>query len=177
MITLKTPRLQLRPFVESDLNNLIELDHDPEVMKYLGGKITPLEEIQKILPLLIERQTRWLNYGTWCADLISTGENIGWFTLKPVPALNNEFEVGYRLKQKFWGQGYATEGSRFLVEYGFNTLNLPKIIGLTDLNNKASQHVLMKSGLLRVADIASPFAADFIGAMTAKFEMLKPIKA
>ncbi|MEQ1723213.1 MAG: GNAT family N-acetyltransferase [Pseudobdellovibrio sp.] len=174
MITLKTTRLRLRPFVESDLKNLIELDHDLEVMKYLGGKITPLEEIQKILPVLIERQTRWLNYGTWCADLISTGENIGWFTLKPVPTLNDEFEVGYRLKKRFWGHGYATEGSRFLVEYGFETLKLPKIIGLTDLNNKASQNVLIKSGLERVADIPSPFASHFIGAITAKFEMLKP---
>ncbi len=98
-----------------------------------------IEELHRILSFLIEHQTRWLNYGTWCVDLISTGENIGWFTLKPVPSLNDEFEVGYRLKK-----------------------------------NKASQNVIMKSGLERAADIPSPFANHFIGAMNAKFEILKP---
>lgn len=174
MITLNTKRLKLRPFTETDLNNLMDLDQDPEVMRYLGGLLTPTEELKTTLSFLLERQTRWLTYGTWCADLLSTGENIGWFTLKPVPKLNDEFEVGYRLKKIFWGQGYATEATRFLVEYGFKNLNLPKIIGLTDLNNKASQNVLAKSGLFRKPDIASPFPAMFIGAEIAKFELLRP---
>lgn len=157
MITLSTQRLKLRPFNENDLQNLIDLDQDPEVMKYLGGKITPLEEIKEALPRILARD--WKTYGTWMADLIDTGENIGWFTLKPVPKLNDEYEVGYRLKKKHWGKGYATEGTKFLINYGFEKLNLPKIIGLTDLGNKASQHVLQKSGLVRKADIPSPWEA------------------
>lgn len=160
MIALTTQRLKLRPFNENDLQNLIDLDHDLEVMKYLGGKITPLEEIKAILPKLIERQPKWITYGTWMADLIDSGENIGWFTLKPVPKLNNDYEVGYRLKKKHWGKGYATEGTKFLVNYGFENLKLSKIIGLTDLENKASQHVLKKSGLIRKADIPSPWEAN-----------------
>lgn len=173
MISLQTTRLLLRPFNENDLNNLIELDQDPEVMKYLGNQITPIEKIKEGLSVLIERQPRWKTYGTWCADLLSTGENIGWFTLKPVPAINNEYEIGYRLKKKFWGYGYATEGSEFLIEYGFKQLHLPKIIGLTDPHNKASQHVLQKCGLVYKGDIANPWPILNID-KTSYFELFNP---
>ena len=171
MITLTTERLKLRPFNENDLQNLIDLDQDPEVMRYLGGKLIATEDLQKLLPILLERQPKWINYGTWMADELATGQTIGWFTLKPLAQLNNEYEVGYRLKKKFWGKGYATEGAKFLVDYGFNVLKIPKIIACTDLKNSGSQKVLTKAGLTRVADIPSPFARDFIGGMIAKFEI------
>lgn len=173
MISLLTARLKLRPFNENDLQNLIDLDQDPEVMKYLGGKTIPTEELQAMLPKILERQPKWVTYGTWMADELSSGETIGWFTLKPLAQLNNEYEVGYRLKKKFWGKGYATEGTKFLVDYGFTKLGLPNIIACTDLNNANSQKVLMKSGLIRVADIPSPFPPEFIGAKIAKFEIYK----
>lgn len=159
----------LRPFNENDLQNLIDLDQDPEVMRYLGAKLTPLSELQELLPKLIERQSRWLDYGTWAADLISTGENIGWFTFKPLPQLGEEYEVGYRLKKKFWKQGLATEGSRYLVKYGFEKLHLPKVVGITHLENSASQHVLQKCGLTRVADIPNLWGEP---GYIAKFERL-----
>ena len=171
MITLATQRLKLRPFNEHDLQNLIDLDQDPEVMRYLGGRLTPAEKLKKILPVLLERQTKWVNYGTWIAEELATQEAIGWFTLKPLPQLNNEYDVGYRLKKKFWGQGYATEGAKFLVDYGFHTLKLQKIVACTDLKNLGSQKVLLKAGLTRVADIPSPFAPEFIGPLIAKFEI------
>lgn len=157
MISLKTQRLLLRPFVESDLQNLIDLDQDPEVMRYVGGNVIPNADIAAVIPRLLQRQPIWKVYGTWAADLLETNENIGWFTLKPMPQLNNEYEVGYRLKKKFWGQGLATEGARFLVEYGFTELKLPKIIGLTHLENSASQNILQKCGLIRQPDIKNPF--------------------
>jgi RimJ/RimL family protein N-acetyltransferase len=171
MITLFTERLKLRPFNDGDLQNLKDLDQDPEVMKYLGGKLVPTEELEAMLPKLIERQPKWVTYGTWMADELSTGETIGWFTLKPLVQLNNEYEVGYRLKKKFWGKGYATEGTKFLVDYGFKKLNLPLIIGCTDLANENSQKVLMKAGLKRVPDIPSPFPEEFLGTKIAKFEI------
>lgn len=173
MITLFTERLKLRPFNENDLQHLIDLDQDPEVMKYLGGKLIPTEELKPLLQKLIDRQPKWISYGTWMADELHSGEAIGWFTLKPLPQLNNEYEVGYRLKKKFWGKGYATEGTKFLVNYGFTKLELPKIIGCTDLLNENSQKVLMKAGLKRVPDIASPFPEEFLGPKIAKFEIYK----
>ena len=157
MISLNTKRLLLRPFLDTDLQNLIDLDTDPEVMRYIGsGKLSSLHELQELLPKLLKRQESWADYGTWMADL-SNGENIGWFTLKPLAQLDNDFEIGYRLKRKFWGQGLATEGSQFLVQYGFGPLNLKKIIGLTDPGNTGSQNVLKKSGLIYKGLIPNPF--------------------
>lgn len=156
MISLETERLLLRPFTKNDLSNLIALDSDPEVMRYLGGKLTPVRQLEETLNILLERQPRWVNYGTWATDLKSTGENVGWFTFKPVPRLNDDYEIGYRLKRKFWGQGIATEGSKMLVDYGFQKRSLPKIIGLTHLENYASQKVLKKCGLKEVGPIPAP---------------------
>jgi [ribosomal protein S5]-alanine N-acetyltransferase len=58
-----------------------------------------------------------------------------------------EVEVGYRLRHDAWGQGFATEGARELVRYGFDTVGLLRIIGITDPDNLASQNVLRKCGL------------------------------
>lgn len=171
MISLTTDRLILRPFNENDLQNLIDLDTDPEVMKYLGAKLTSIDDLRKTLGMLLERQPRWKHYGTWATDLKSTGECVGWFTFKPVPKLDDDYEVGYRLKRKFWGRGIATEGAKMLVDYGFKERHLPKIIGLTHLENKASQQVLKKCGLKEVGAIDNPF--DFIEGKVLLLERLR----
>lgn len=160
MISLKTERLYLRPILDTDLNNFVELDTDPEVVKYISAGIpTTIKELTELLPKLLIRQEGFINYGTWMADL-SNGENIGWFTFKPLPSLNNEMEVGYRLKKRYWGNGFATEGCRFLVNYGFEILKAKKIIAVTHLENIASQHVLQKCGLKKIGPIPNPFRKD-----------------
>ncbi len=63
-----------------------------------------------------------------------------------------EIEVGYRLLKKFWSQGYATEMSKALIEYGFNQMKLDKIVGITHPENFASQNVLTKAGLVYVRE-------------------------
>jgi RimJ/RimL family protein N-acetyltransferase len=75
-----------------------------------------------------------------------TGRYIGWFTLKYIPD-TVEVEVGYRLLRNAWGRGFATEGARELVRYGFDDLGLHRIVGLTHRDNAASQRVLQKAGL------------------------------
>lgn len=157
MITLQTERLVLRPFAEEDADLLYNLDSDPDVVRYVGGTLATKENCQEILKRLIDRQPLWKTYGTWVAELKSTGESIGWFTLKPIVQHNNDYEVGYRLLKKHWGQGYATEGSRMLVQYGLNELKLEKIVAFTHLDNKASQNVLRKSGLNLLGQIDNFF--------------------
>ena len=74
------------------------------------------------------------------------GAFIGWGCLKYTPP-TCDVEVGYRLLHEAWGQGYATEIATALVRYGFGTLTLDRIIGVTHPGNTASQRVLLKSGL------------------------------
>jgi RimJ/RimL family protein N-acetyltransferase len=84
--------------------------------------------------------------GVWRASLRESGKFIGWYCLKYCPP-TTDVEVGYRLLHAHWGCGYATEGARALVDYGFDDLGVMRIIGVTHPGNKASQHVLMKAGL------------------------------
>jgi RimJ/RimL family protein N-acetyltransferase len=84
-IFLETDRLILRRFTEADADLLVELDGDPEVMKYInGGRPTPREEIQnEYLPWFLHYYDQESGYGFWAAVEKSTGEFLGWFHLRP----------------------------------------------------------------------------------------------
>ena len=110
---LETERLVLRHFTEDDVDNLVELDGDPEVMHFInGGRPTPREEIASdVLPAFLGYYERFEGYGFWAAVDKSTGRFLGWFHFRPARgAPAGEIELGYRLRRSAWGQGYATEG-------------------------------------------------------------------
>jgi RimJ/RimL family protein N-acetyltransferase len=145
---LETLRLELREFVPSDLPDLVRLDSDRRVMRYIGdGRTTPMADLEAMIPRIRRVYRLYPGLGTWRAARRDTGECIGWFTFKYVPK-TIEIEVGYRLLPEAWGQGFATEGARELVRYGFDDLGLERIIGVTHPDNLASQRVLMKAGLV-----------------------------
>jgi RimJ/RimL family protein N-acetyltransferase len=144
---LQTLRLDLREFVAGDFDDLWRLDQDPEVMRYIGdGKRSSRARIAMTMRRIPRIYRRYPGLGSWRAARRDSGEYIGWFTLKYIPR-TVEVEVGYRLLREAWGQGFATEGARELVRYGFDTVGLDRIVGLTHPDNRASQRVLMKSGL------------------------------
>ena len=143
----KTARIALRRFVPSDAGDLLRLDSDPRVMRYInGGKPSTPAEIAVAMKRIPRIYAMYPGLGTWRAERRDTGAYIGWFTFKYVPK-TPEIEVGYRLLHDAWGQGFATEGATALVHYGFDTLGLYRIIGLTHKDNVASQRVLTKAGL------------------------------
>jgi len=145
---LQTLRLDLREFVAGDFDDVYRLNQDPRVMRYIGdGRLSTRAEIATAMRRILRTYRRYPGLGSWRASRRDTGAYIGWFTLKYIPR-TVEVEVGYRLRHEAWGQGFATEGARELVRYGFDSLGLYRIIGLTDPDNVASQRVLMKSGLV-----------------------------
>jgi RimJ/RimL family protein N-acetyltransferase len=144
---LQTLRLDLRVLVPSDADDLWRLNQDPRVMRYInGGKPSTRAEIAMAMRRILRIYRRYPGLGTWHASRRDTGAFIGWFTLKYVPR-TVEVEVGYRFRRDAWGRGFATEGARELVRYGFDDVGLHRIIGLTHPDNAASQNVLMKCGL------------------------------
>jgi RimJ/RimL family protein N-acetyltransferase len=146
-VRLRTARLDLREFVASDLDDLLRLDSDPRVLKYInGGKSMSLPEIEATMRRVTGYYALYPGLGVWRASRRDNGDFVGWYCLKYCPP-SADVEVGYRLLFEAWGQGLATEGARGLVDYGFGELGLAKIIGVTHPGNKASQHVLQKSGL------------------------------
>lgn len=148
-ILLRTPRLVFRDFTTADVDRLVELDADPEVMRYISkGQPTPRETfINDVLPRWFAFQARQPPQGFWAAHLGDDGPFIGWFHLRPDKFVPEEMELGYRLHRRFWGQGLATEGSRALVEAGFREWNIGKISARTLVTNLTSQRVMAKAGL------------------------------
>ena len=149
MILLETRRLRLRRFVRKDVDRLVELDSDPEVMRYVTyGVPTPRATYEDvILPrwFAIYAQTPQLGY--WAAEALDGGGFLGWFHLRPDRFDAGEQELGYRLARAAWGRGLATEGARALVEHGFTRDGAPKISARTLAANLRSRRVMANCGL------------------------------
>jgi RimJ/RimL family protein N-acetyltransferase len=152
-ITLETPRLILRQFTEDDVDNLFDLNSDPEVMRYLtGGRPTPRDEIRdKTIPFHLGVYDRLDRLGTWAAESRATGDFLGWFHFRPGHESDlTNIDLGYRLRRSAWHKGYATEGSRALIDRGFTDLGVQRVFAHTMTVNAASRHVLEKCGLTLV---------------------------
>lgn len=149
-VYLETERLLLRQFTPADVDNLVELDSDPAVMRYLnGGTPTPRDVIERdILPRFLRSYARGDGFGRWAAIEKATGAFLGWFSFQPHDdAHPDDVELGYRLRKAAWGRGYATEGARALIRKGFTELGVRRVYATTYQDNLASRRVMEKAGL------------------------------
>jgi RimJ/RimL family protein N-acetyltransferase len=158
VILLETERLRFRRFVAEDLDRLVELDSDPEVMRYITyGEPTPRERYEReIIPRWLGFQETMPLLGYWAAETRTAGEVVGWFHLRPDRFDAGEQELGYRLRRGSWGQGLATEGGRALVAYGFERAGADKISARTLAANAGSRRVMEKCGLAFECDFVYP---------------------
>lgn len=136
----------MRRFVVADRDDVWRLDSDPRVMKYITGKAATPDETAATIARVTRYYDRYPDLGAWYTVRRDTGAFIGWFSLKYAGA-SPDVEIGYRLAPEAWGQGFATEGAKAMHDYGFDDLGLYRIIGVTHPGNKASQRVLLKTGL------------------------------
>lgn len=149
-VFLATERMVLRRFTEADEDHLVELDSDPEVMRFLTRGIpTPRDAIQNdILPVFLRSYKRFPGFGVFAAISKECGDFLGWFSFQPTDqARRDEVSLGYRLRRSIWGQGYATEGVRALIRLGFTHLGIQRVIATTYQDNLASRRVMEKAGL------------------------------
>jgi RimJ/RimL family protein N-acetyltransferase len=163
---LETERLLLRCFTADDAGVLVELDSDPAVMRYVtGGRPTPRAEIEtEILPAWLGWYERTPGYGFWAAIEKAGGAFIGWFHLRPADDDRpDEPELGYRLCTSAWGKGYATEGSRALIERAFRELGAERVTAGTMAINVASRRVMEKAGLRYVRTFHSEWPEKIDG--------------
>ena len=147
-VLLETDRLTLRQFTPGDVELLVELDSDPEVMRYLsGGAPTSRDAIaSRILPSFIAASEEHEGLGYWAALDRPSGDFVGWFALHPVDGDPRELRLGYRLRRSAWGRGLATEGARALLAAGF-ARGAERISAGTYQDNTASRRVLEKVGM------------------------------
>ncbi|WP_430467822.1 GNAT family N-acetyltransferase [Winogradskyella ouciana] len=149
-IKLETKRLILRPINENDAQNFYEMDSNPKVHIYLGNNpVTSIEQSKSKIEGILQ-QYKDYGVGRLAMERKDTGEFIGWSGLKSERELRKEFDyydLGYRLKEEFWGNGYATEAAIASLDFGFNDLKLKEICAAADVNHIASNTILKKIGM------------------------------
>jgi ribosomal-protein-alanine N-acetyltransferase len=152
---LTTERLGLRRFTADDLEWLADVYGDTEVTRYLGG-VKNRSRTQEFL------DTRILRYydehpglGVWMTIERATGTPVGFHLLNHIRG-ESIIQIGYALAKSAWGHGFASEMAEAVLAYGFLDLQLPRIAGMTSLQNLASQRVLLKIGLERRGERAFP---------------------
>lgn len=137
---LQTARLSMRPVVLADTDLLVELDSDPEVMRFLTGRASSRAEVQRLI--LEPAGCRWVAHHT------ETGEFVGWFGL--VPGAAGTYDVGYRLRRRWWGHGLATEGTRAIIDAAFSSLDAHRVTAQTMAVNQRSRRVMERCGMRHV---------------------------
>lgn len=161
-ILLHTPRLVLRDFTADDAEALLELDSDPQVMRFISnGAPTPREDIDnEVLPAFLGYRQSTPGFGFWAAQDPGSGEFFGWFHLRPDPgtgAGTEEPELGYRLRRACWGRGLATEGSRALIDHAFAHPATLRVTASTMAVHTASRAVMERCGM----SLVRTFHADW----------------
>ncbi|WP_284090552.1 GNAT family N-acetyltransferase [Acinetobacter pittii] len=154
---IETQRLILRQWKESDVEPFITMGLDQHVMQFFPNLLTPQEShnlIQKISSLIDKN-----GWGFWAVELKETHQFIGFIGLHSQPEqfdFSPCVEIGWRLAKGFWKQGYATEGAKAALDYGFNVLNLDKIVSFTTNINTPSQAVMERLGMHKVKNFDHP---------------------
>lgn len=143
--TLETPRLRLRAFREEDTEPLLALFSDREVVQYLGDRSIPGR--QDVWRSIAGWLGHWVmrGYGVWAVEERETGDLVGRIGLMN-PADWPGPEVGYVLGKRWWGRGYATEGARAAMDWGFENVGFEELISLIDPANAASIAVATRLG-------------------------------
>jgi RimJ/RimL family protein N-acetyltransferase len=143
---LETERLRLSPLTEADLDDLVELDGDPEVRRMVDphGILIPVDPSDR-------RTFEWerivMPGGFYGARERVGNAFVGWFQLEAAPDREDEAELGYRFRRNAWGLGYATEGARALVGHALDVLRYRRVFAHALTDNPASIRVLEKVGL------------------------------
>ena len=146
IVTIETERLILRPFTLDDIPAAHGMNLDERVNEYTGdGGVVSLEETTRRIQEDVLGDYAKYGYGRLAVILKSENKFIGFAGLKYLDDMN-EVDLGYRFLSAHWGKGIATEAAIACLNYGFNTLQLKRIIAMLLPNNIGSIRVLEKTG-------------------------------
>ena len=148
MTILETERLLMRRLVASDLDDLYALYRDPEIRRYFPEGTLTMEETREELEWFLNGHPDHPALGLWATIYKPTGQFIGRCGLLPWTIDGvDEVEIAYLIAKPWQRQGLGAEVARALVQYGFETLRLERLIALVDPENEASIRTAEKAGL------------------------------
>ncbi len=149
MTELRTERLLLRQWRDSDREPFAELNADPETMRYFPATIAREESdafVDRVSELIAER-----GWGLWAVEVVGGSPFVGFVGLNVTrfEPLVGAVEIGWRLRREHWGKGYATEAAREALRFGFEELGLEEIVSFTSVENTPSRRVMERIGMTR----------------------------
>lgn len=145
MIVIETERLYLKEFSLSDAESMYALNLDPEVLKYTGDE--PFNSIEEARDFIENyKQYQLYGFGRWSVFIKERNEYIGWCGLKYTED-KNEYDIGFRFLKEHWNKGFATETAAACLNFGFENLQIDRIVGRAMSVNFASIKVLEKIGM------------------------------
>ena len=155
-LELRTDRLRLRQWLPSDRMPFAALNADPRVMEHLPA-VLPREESDRLAARNEVHFDRH-GFGLWAMEIPNVASFAGFVGLS-VPSFEAPFtpcvEIGWRLAADHWGRGYATEGARAVLTFGFQILELGEIVSFTAPGNVRSRRLMERIGM--VHDSADDF--------------------
>lgn len=147
---IRTDRLLLRRWRPADREPFAAMNADPRVTEFLPTPLSRAESDAWVARAEAHFETH--GYGHWAVEVSGVAPFAGFVGLS-APRFDAPFqpcvEIGWRLAAEHWGRGYATEGARAVLAFGFETLDLEEIVSFTVPENVRSRRVMEKIGMTR----------------------------
>ena len=149
---IRTARLLLRPVVEADAPDFVDLFTDPDVVRYLYNDVIPAAEIPAYM-------TRYINGVVpgdqeWLTLAVEfEGEFMGLASVCYRSVEHRQAELGYIFKASGEGQGFATEAARRMLAWCFEELDVHRVVGRIEVRNIKSERVLQRLGMRKEAHL------------------------
>lgn len=147
-LILTTERLLLRDFIKSDWQTVLTYQQDPLYLRYNEWTSRTADEVRQFIQMFLDQQNQVprLKF-QFAITLKPGGQLIGNCGVRRDSPEAREGDIGYELDPRFWGQGYATEAARAVLQFGFTQMNLHRITAWCVADNVGSARVLEKLGM------------------------------
>lgn len=149
---IETGRLILRDWREEDVEPFIRHTNTPAVMRWLGG----VRDEAQVREMLVGKFNQWLaerGFTFWAVERREDGEPLGFCGLKiaddPGTLIEGLHEVGWRLRDDVWGQGYAKEAATASLDFAFDRAGAGQVVALTVIGNEPSWGLMERLGMTR----------------------------
>ena len=157
----ESPRLGFRQWRNSDRKPFAEMNACKEVMRFFPDVLSMDQSNERLNRILEYFETN--DFGLWAVEIKETKEFIGFIgfnTAVCIPEVSPVTEIGWRLDNKYWNCGYATEGAKKCLDHGFNTLGFEQIYAYATHCNHSSINVIKKIGMYKTGEFNHPVYRD-----------------
>jgi RimJ/RimL family protein N-acetyltransferase len=153
---IETERLRLRDWREADIEPFIRHTNTEPVMRWLGGVKSEPEHRDIIRGRLMRWQSE-RGFTFWVVERKADGALLGFCGIKIADGegspIAGEYEIGWRLREDAWGQGYAKEAATASLDHAFDVLGANQVVAITFPPNEASWGLMERLGMRRRADL------------------------